>query len=68
MFNVDNLTPVVVRPTASHIETATERIPFDENMVHTSCPITQSPFQSSDRINNTIDYDSEGKKVMNNGV
>ena len=50
MFNVDNLTPVVVRPTASHIETATERIPFDENMVHTSCPITQSPFQSSDRI------------------
>jgi hypothetical protein len=50
MFNVDNLTPVVVRPTASHIETATERIPFDENMVHTSCPITQSPFQPSDRI------------------
>ena len=50
MFNVDNLTPVVVRPTASHIENATERITFDENMVHTSCPITQSPFQSSDRI------------------
>jgi hypothetical protein len=50
MFNVDNLTPVVVRPTASHIETATERITFDENMVHTTCPITQSPFQSSDRI------------------
>ena len=50
MFNVDNLTPVVVRPTASHIENATERISFNENMVHTSCPITQSPFQSSDRI------------------
>jgi hypothetical protein len=50
MFNVDNLTPVVVRPTESHIETATERISFDENMVHTTCPITQSPFQSSDRI------------------
>jgi hypothetical protein len=50
MFNLDNLTPVVVRPTDSQIENATERIPFDQTMVNTSCPITQSPFQTNDRI------------------
>ena len=50
VFNVDNLSPVVVRPTQTQIETATEIIPFDENMAHNTCPITQSLFQSTDRI------------------
>jgi hypothetical protein len=49
-FNTDNLSPIVVRPTQTQIELATELVPFEENMAHNTCPITQSPFQSTDRI------------------
>lgn len=49
-FNVENLSPVVVRPSRTHIERATEQIVFEENMTHNTCPITQSNFQPSDII------------------
>lgn len=48
-FNMDNLTPVTVRPTLIQIENATENITMEEASGNI-CPITQSPFQEADRI------------------
>ena len=52
MFNTDlnNLTPVTVRPTQTQIINATEIISINENMVNTICPILQTTFQDGDRI------------------
>ena len=48
-INIDNLTPVIVRPTREQILNATETISIEEASGNT-CPITQSPFQESDVI------------------
>ena len=48
-FNAENLTPVIVRPTRIQIENATENI-MTEDVSGNICPITQSPFQETDRI------------------
>ena len=52
MFNTDlnNLTPVTVRPTQVQIANAVEIISINENMVNTICPILQTSFQDGDRI------------------
>ena len=52
MFNTDlnNLTPVTVRPTHTQIANATEIISINENMDNTICPILQTTFQDGDRI------------------
>ena len=52
MFNTDlnNLTPVIVRPTQVQIANAVEIISINENMVNTICPILQTSFQDGDRI------------------
>jgi len=52
MFNTDlnNLTPVTVRPTSTQIVNATEIISINENMVNAICPILQTTFQDGDRI------------------
>jgi hypothetical protein len=39
-----------------------------EQVMENAARINEANQYSLDRINNTIDYDSEGKKVMNNGV
>jgi hypothetical protein len=48
-INIDNLAPVIVRPTREQIINATETISIEEASGNT-CPITQSPFQESDVI------------------
>ena len=52
MFNTDlnNLTPVTVRPTHTQIANATELININESMINTTCPILQTSFQDGDRI------------------
>lgn len=52
MFNTDlnNLTPVTVRPTHTQIANATEIISINENMDNTICPILQTSFQYGDHI------------------
>lgn len=52
MFNTDlnNLTPVTVRPTHAQIANATELININESMINTTCPILQTSFQEGDRI------------------
>ena len=48
--NVDNLTPVVVRPTQSDINNATEVIQWDVDLDNDMCPITQETFTVNDRV------------------
>lgn len=48
--NVDNLTPVVVRPTQSEINNATEVIPWDVDLGNDMCPITQESFTVNDHV------------------
>lgn len=52
MFNTDlnNLTPVTVRPTHTQIANATELINIHDSMINTTCPILQTSFQDGDRI------------------
>ena len=48
----DLLRPVVVRPTISQIQRATENIVYGDisNNSHTQCPISQEDFQPTDRV------------------
>ena len=48
----DLLQPVVVRPTISQIQRATENIVYGDisNNSHTQCPISQEDFQPTDRV------------------
>ena len=48
----DLLQPVVVRPTISQIQRATENIVYGDisNNLHTQCPISQEDFQPTDRV------------------
>ena len=52
MFNTDlnNLTPVTVRPTHTQIANATELINIHDSTINTTCPILQTSFQDGDRI------------------
>ena len=50
VFNTDQLTPVIIRPTRTQIENATEIITTEENMINNTCPILQTPFQDTDII------------------
>ena len=52
MFNTDlnNLTPVIVRPTSFQITNSTEIININDIETNTICPILQTPFQDGDRI------------------
>ena len=50
IFNMEQLTPVIVRPTQQQITNATEVISLQENMINTNCPILQTSFQEGDII------------------
>jgi hypothetical protein len=52
--NYDNLTPVIIRPSTSEINNATEIIVYSTDMTHTICPITQSPFEENHQIRRII--------------
>ncbi|MDC1321205.1 replication termination factor 2 family protein [Flavobacteriaceae bacterium] len=53
-MNLDNLTPVIVRPTRQQIENATEIINFTQELEGTICPITQAPFEENSEITRII--------------
>ena len=48
--NLDNLTPVIVRPTPEQINIATEDISWNVDIGSDMCPITQEPFNSYDIV------------------
>jgi hypothetical protein len=48
--NLDNLTPVIVRPTPSEINNATEDISWNVDIGSDMCPITQEQFNSHDIV------------------
>ena len=52
LFNIDNLTPVVVRPTNRQIQNATSEVIFNTIIqpYNNTCPITQQPFQQTDNV------------------
>ena len=54
LFNNGNLSPVSVRPSREQITNAVETINFNNSIQHSTCPITQTPFQNGESISRII--------------